>query len=875
MKINTFNTNSGYCYLYASKQQYLIALQEITKWIIENSYNGNVVDCDACLNDVSLIEKYGIDEIKYSIKFIEFLHNNGILKNYIKDDTYKPLHIRPYNVIDNFATANDIVLEVTENCNLACKYCIYGELYDFGAVRKHKVMDFKTAKTIIDYKVKLWTSNYNSSTKITKLIGFYGGEPLLNFDLIKNVVDYIRNIEAEYDIKFRFSMTTNGTLLNKHIDYLVDNDFLLTISLDGNKFNNQYRVYSNGAESYSDVVSNVNFIQNKYPDFFNINVSFNSVLHNYSNVEELYEYFANIYKKTPIVAPLNPYTKNNKIIAYHYRRPEYIETLSNNIYNLKDDVTKLFTHDEYISHYSILVNNNIGKTFCSGTCIPFSKKIFVTANGDILMCEKISQKFKVGKIQNDEVRIDWDEAANLFNNTINKRFEQCKDCYASEVCSECIFTLEDYPCAEYTSHNAYINGLKKKVYFYELNTDCDGFYLYLHQFVYLNIRGNKALLYNELSGKSLVVSKNDDSIYYEVLCRISRNADERQGIILPSNEICDTELLRVVNHLRVGFWGDIQKINNNKVPFVRKPITRVINDVEYTHIDDEYLISYRLKMSVLELNINLGGYYKITKREDPNLDNNIHILYDYLDNIVNQCSGCRLLKQINIYVDANTNLIAVKSFVEKFETSNISLCIHVRVSDLVNNEDFAVLKCAKLYVYMEASDTEFGLYKSILTNINLETIPLVCIDTYNDIELKQLLDNQFHISSYPFPVANNLESNIELWKRDVSTILATNLSIREINNNGIINKNIFGKVFIDVDGNISAINEVDHKHFNIKQNSIFDLVYYQLKHKKGWYLVRSQIAPCKECIYSNMCPPISVVECDHKMYNLCNISEYR
>jgi uncharacterized protein len=100
-------------------------------------------------------------------------------------------------------------------------------------------MTFETAKAIIDYKVNAWLSNHNNSAKITKLIGFYGGEPLLNIILIKQIVSYTKSLEHTHDLKFKFNITTNGVLLDKYMNYLIENNFLISLSLDGNNFHNQ------------------------------------------------------------------------------------------------------------------------------------------------------------------------------------------------------------------------------------------------------------------------------------------------------------------------------------------------------------------------------------------------------------------------------------------------------------------------------------------------------------------------------------------------------------------------------------------------------------------------------------------------------------
>ncbi|MFA6705070.1 MAG: radical SAM peptide maturase, partial [Bacteroidales bacterium] len=119
--------------------------------------------------------------------------------------------------------------------------CGYGELYNDYDERVGNDLSFEKAVAIIDYLSSYWQSSNNQSGRFNVYISFYGGEPLLNMCFVKKVIDYIEQINS-YNRYFTFSMTTNAVLLDKYIDYLVEKDFNLLISLDGDKSNNQYRV---------------------------------------------------------------------------------------------------------------------------------------------------------------------------------------------------------------------------------------------------------------------------------------------------------------------------------------------------------------------------------------------------------------------------------------------------------------------------------------------------------------------------------------------------------------------------------------------------------------------------------------------------------
>jgi uncharacterized protein len=140
-----------------------------------------------------------------------------------------------------------IVLNVTNQCNLSCQYC-----YEFGEDKiatpdgKPKFMDWDTAKSSVDY---LFTeAQGRKSVHIT----FFGGETLMNFPLLKRVVEYSRVQAQERRMTIDFSLTTNGTLLTPTIiEYLAENAVGVTVSMDGPKeMQDKFRVFSNGKGSY-------------------------------------------------------------------------------------------------------------------------------------------------------------------------------------------------------------------------------------------------------------------------------------------------------------------------------------------------------------------------------------------------------------------------------------------------------------------------------------------------------------------------------------------------------------------------------------------------------------------------------------------------
>ena len=151
-----------------------------------------------------------------------------------------------------------IALFVTHACNMRCVYCyIDGEQYN-----KRGLMSRETAFRAVDWLM------VNSGKAESVTIGFFGGEPLLNFPLIKAVVPYATNMAAKKGKQIKFSITTNGSLLNSEIlRFLRDEKFEVLISFDGPaEYHNRQRPFKNGKGSYSRVFANVQMLSAVIPN---------------------------------------------------------------------------------------------------------------------------------------------------------------------------------------------------------------------------------------------------------------------------------------------------------------------------------------------------------------------------------------------------------------------------------------------------------------------------------------------------------------------------------------------------------------------------------------------------------------------------------
>jgi len=158
------------------------------------------------------------------------------------------------NCFDDNTYLRTLVLNLTNNCNLTCGYCYARQgKYDNPGIK----MDYETACKGVDLVMESVIKN--NGTLVT--IGFFGGEPLLAFELIKKIVHYVKKKNTN-NILIRYLITTNGTCLTtEQADYFQENNFQVMLSIDGDaKTHNRYRVYSSGHGSYQDVIRAIDLL---------------------------------------------------------------------------------------------------------------------------------------------------------------------------------------------------------------------------------------------------------------------------------------------------------------------------------------------------------------------------------------------------------------------------------------------------------------------------------------------------------------------------------------------------------------------------------------------------------------------------------------
>jgi uncharacterized protein len=395
-------------------------------------------------------------KVAYYVKKYRFLQKHGYLGAYDFDRRISR-DLKPETIHQTLANVREVVFEVTDACNLKCKYCGYGKFYQNYDTRRNAKLDFQTAKRLLIFLQKLWNSDLNTSVDSRIAIGFYGGEPLLNFPLIQKMVTFIKQMDLHRH-HIVFTMTTNGLRLSKHMDYLHDNQFELLISLDGNPGNNIYRVLPDGREAYERILKNITLLRAKYPDYFRKRVNFNVVFHDKSSLDEIYAYFKVTFNKIPMISELNvagidparadEFWKTFASVSDDLERIGSPDTMITDMFIDLPNINSLskfihhYTHCSYTDYNDVMAADNEARRLLTGTCIPFLRKIFLTVNHKILPCERIGQQYAVGRVAKDRVEIDVNGIAEIYNQYYRRITDRCRACFNADNCGQCLFYLD-------------------------------------------------------------------------------------------------------------------------------------------------------------------------------------------------------------------------------------------------------------------------------------------------------------------------------------------------------------------------------------------------------------------------------------------------
>lgn len=338
-----------------------------------------------------------------------------------------------------------MTLQVTQDCNFRCTYCTY-RASDFQYQREHaaKRMPLETAIKAIDFLAK------HSGNQKGVNIGFYGGEPLLEFEMMKALIEYAEDQFLGKELTF--NLTTNASLLTLEVaKFFLEHNVSISVSLDGtSKIHDRSRKFAATGEGTFDVVmKNLKDIKEALPQYWNERVSLIVVVDPRYPCDELHAYFGkdSFFEGVSISSMLIDDTFS---VEKHLPSKAYMRTNDQHLFRAylsilgkypSDKVSKIAEQNFFFGLNSNDINRKMTVSVSEvmapgGPCIPGEQRLFVNVDGLLYPCERLNENSEAMIIGNLDDWFDIEKAKDILNVGALTE-EDCKNCWAIRRCIVC------------------------------------------------------------------------------------------------------------------------------------------------------------------------------------------------------------------------------------------------------------------------------------------------------------------------------------------------------------------------------------------------------------------------------------------------------
>lgn len=371
---------------------------------------------------VALLEKYknssdiNAQEINDCIDDVEKLKNNDKL---FFEDKYKDLAF-------DFKKRNTVIkalcLHIAHTCNLNCEYCFASQGKYHG---DRALMSLEVGKKAIDFLIE------NSGDRVNLEVDFFGGEPLMNFDVVKEIVSYARSIEKEKNKNFRFTLTTNGMLIDDDVMEFANKEcHNVVLSLDGRKeIHDNLRKTVNGKGSYDVIVPKFqDFVKKRGNKGYYVRGTYT---HNNTDfTKDIFHMadlgFTELSMEPVVCAPDDPYALTYDDLPVLF---EQYEILAKEMLKREKDGKPLTFY-----HYMIDLNGGPCIYKRISGCGSGTEYMAVTPWGELFPCHQFvgDPKYSLGNIYEGVTNVNIQNEFKLCNAYARP---ECNDCWAKLYCS--------------------------------------------------------------------------------------------------------------------------------------------------------------------------------------------------------------------------------------------------------------------------------------------------------------------------------------------------------------------------------------------------------------------------------------------------------
>lgn len=365
---------------------------------------------------VKRLPQYPENEIREAYDEITELKDQGQL---FTEDVYK-------DAIIDFKKRKTVVkalcLHIAHDCNLACKYCFAEEGEYHGG---RALMSYEVGKKALDFLIA------NSGNRVNLEVDFFGGEPLMNFQVVKDLVAYGRSKEKEFNKKFRFTLTTNGMLLTDEVMEFANKEMAnVVLSIDGRKEVHDFmRPTRNGKGSYDLIIDKFKkMAEMRHQTNYYVRGTFTHYNLDFSkDVLHLADMGFKQISAEPVVAPDD--------MDYAIRE-EDLPQLFEEYDNLAKEMVKREKEGNGFNFFHFMIDLTGGPCLykrLSG-CGSGTEYLAVTPWGDLYPCHQFVgiEQFKLGNVDTGIEKTDIVDEFKLCNVYAK---DKCKDCFARFYCS--------------------------------------------------------------------------------------------------------------------------------------------------------------------------------------------------------------------------------------------------------------------------------------------------------------------------------------------------------------------------------------------------------------------------------------------------------
>ena len=390
--------------------------------------------------------KYGGSCVEHALDEIEDARNN---ENLFLSDRPQALSLglTPVEFQRAYKTQlHQMILDITEFCNLRCHYCSREGMQTDAGNYKRKSMSIQTAFAAINF----FHAHSSQVEDRDRALSFYGGEPLIEFNLIQRCVEYAQSKFGDEGV--HFALTTNGVLLNENMaKYFAENRFNITVSVDGpQRIHDKYRIDWAGNGSYEQTINGLRLLYKTYGADAHSKILINMVVTPPYDLDALNDLWIEQswlpkdiitvinYVETEGTNFLEEYPSFNQSYEIHHRtKRRALSTFKRSCLNKESastPVAKALNEISLLRIYKRPLTPAPRKVSpLNGCCVPGVRRIFVTCDGELKLCEKASGSPVLGSVNGYDPRIMW----SILDEYAKESIHDCRRCWAVNLCSIC------------------------------------------------------------------------------------------------------------------------------------------------------------------------------------------------------------------------------------------------------------------------------------------------------------------------------------------------------------------------------------------------------------------------------------------------------